>query len=243
MTRIFTSILLLSVLIARISSAQVGEIKSASTTSKSSENRRSSSGAGSSAFAYNFLFQVMFSEVVQWQQQKLQQRENVPTMVSLDVMLQTAIQPASYYIINPRIRGNWGLFSTDFRLNYILEEDIDGIKHLRTNDWQILQLNLVTTQNVTARIGGGIIQEAYGEKNTYTEWTTAIQIRPITSRLGGTAEYRGSEARKEVNAHVQYAFFTRGRMHAYVTAGAVFQRYYRQVNVWGLQGGVSFSVF
>jgi hypothetical protein len=244
MTRTFTATLLMGVLMVRLTSGQVNEIKSASSTPrKSSEIRQSGSGTTTNAFAYNFLFQLMFTQVVQWQQQKLQRREDVPSMVSLDVMFQSAVQPSNYYIINPRIRGNWGLFSTDFRINFIIEEDIDGPKHIRTNDWQILQVNLVTTRNVTARVGGGIIQEAYNDRDTYPEWTGALQFRPITTKVGGTIEYRGSEARKEANAHIQYALFTKRQLHGYLTAGVVFQQYYSKVNLWGIQGGITFSVF
>jgi hypothetical protein len=244
MTRTLTTTLLMGVLIVHLTNGQVNEIKRASSAPrKSSEIRQGGSSTSTNAFAYNFLFQLMFTQVVQWQQQKLQRREEVPSMVSLDVMVQTAVQPSSYYIINPRIRGNWGLFSTDFRINYIIEEDIDGPKHIRTNDWQVLQVNLVTTRDVTARVGGGIIQEAYGDKNTYPEWTGALQFRPITNKVGGTIEYRGSEMRKEANAHIHYALFTKKRLHGYLTAGAVFQRYYSKVNLWGLQGGITFSIF
>jgi hypothetical protein len=157
--------------------------------------------------------------------------------------LQTAVQPSSYYVINPRIRGNWGIFSSDFRLNYILEEDIEGVKYLRTNDWQILQLNLITTKEVTVRVGGGVIYEAFGQRNNYPEWTAGVHIRPFGEKLGGIVEYRGSEARKEVNAHLRYTFFERAKLHGYLTAGAVYQRYYSQINVWGMQGGIAMSIF
>jgi hypothetical protein len=241
MTRILLVTTMLFLLFTGMASAQVDEIKSASSKASREIGGGSSSG-GSGNFFVDFFFQFMFTEVIQAQQQKLQRRYEAPSMVSLDVMLQVAAQPSSYYIVHPRVRANWGLFSTDFRLNYLLEEAIDGTKYLRTNEWQVLQLNLVTTKDVTVRVGGGVIQEAFDMKQSYPEWTTGVHIMPH-SKIGGVAEYRGSEARKEISAHLRYAFFEKRRLHGYLTGGAVFQRYYSQVNVWGLQGGMVMSIY
>jgi hypothetical protein len=220
--------------------SQVGEIKSAS-SSKSSDSGSGSSVGGS--FMVDFFFQFMLGNMIQWQRATLDQKHEVPGTVSLDLMLQTAVQPSSYYIVNPRVRGNWGIFSTDYRMNFIVEESFDGIEYLQTNEWQVLQLNVANTRNFGFRIGGGFLQERFSERNTYAEFTGAIHIRPSGKRLSGIAEYRNSDARSEVNGHVRYSMFDRFRLHGYLTAGAVFQRYYQTVNVWGLQGGVAFSIY
>jgi hypothetical protein len=242
MFRILLVTLVILLLLTGIAGAQVDEIKGASASRSSGETRGGSSSGGSGACVFDFFVQLMFVEVIQAQQQKLQRRHEAPSMVSLDVMLQVAAQPSSYYIVHPRLRGNWGLFSTDFRMNYLLEEDIDGISYLRTSEWQVLQLNLVTTKDVTVRVGGGVIREIFGTKRSYPEWTGGVHIMPH-GKIGGVAEYRGAEARKEINAHLRYAFFEKGRLHGYLTAGAVFQRYYSQVDVWGLQGGMVMSIY
>jgi hypothetical protein len=239
MNKLSTGLIILCLSVISLAKAQVDEIKNSSSSHKS--DSRSSNNSGGAAV--NIFFQLMFNNIVQWQQAKLQQRSQVPSIVSLETMFQGAVQPSSYYIFNPRIRGNWGLFSTDFRFNYLVEEGIHEVKLLRTNDWQILQLNLVTSKDVTFRMGGGIMKEAFGVGNIYSEWTAALNIRPMNSRIGGFAEYRNSQARREVNAHLRYSFFEKGRLHGYLTAGGVFQRYYSSVNVWGLQGGVAFSLY
>jgi hypothetical protein len=242
MTRRCAAFLIIFCISAGGALGQVDEIKSSS--SGHSESKGSSGrNAGNSGVMTDFFFNFMFTEIIHLQQMKLQHRQDVPSMVSLDLMLQAAAQPSSYYIINPRIRANWGLFSTDFRVNYIVEEEIGGAKLLRTNDWQILQLNLVTTRDVSFSVGGGVLQEAFESRQSFPEWTTRLQIRPRGKKLGGIAEYRNSEARREVNGHLHYALFSRGACHAYLTAGAVFQRYYEAVNVWGLQGGVTLSIY
>lgn len=218
---------------------QVEEIKRAASAASSSvrfEGGGSSSLSGS-GIVVDIFFNLMFSGVVSLQQHRLHQREKIPAIVSLDLMLQGGGQPSSYYIIHPRIRGNWGLFSTDFRFNYLIEEDFDGMKHIRTNDWQVLQLNLISTRDVTIRIGGGVLHEAFEGTRSYGEWTAALQLQPAISKCGGTIEYRGSSPRKEVNAHLQYHLFDKGILHGFATAGVVYQRYYEDIKAWGLQGG------
>lgn len=228
-----------------LSYSQVDAIKRAASSAGSAviKSEGSSSSLQGSGVFVNLIFNLAFSEVVYAQQRRLEQKQNVPSTVSLDIMFQSAVQPSSYYILNPRIRGNWGLFSTDFRLNYLLEEDIDGVKHIRTDDWQILELNLVATRNATFRIGGGVMREAFGEERSYGEWTAALQIHPFNSRYGGGAEYRDAEVRKEVSGYMQYHLFDRGIVHGFATAGAAFQRYYDKINVWGMQGGLNLKLY
>jgi hypothetical protein len=238
----------LFVLIISISSnAQVNQIKSASSSHSSGAVSGGYSGdsynSAGSGFVADLIFNVMFGQVIQAQQQKLQRRHDVPTMVSFDLMVQAGAQPSVYYIVQPRIRANWALFSTDFRFNYLIEEDIDGPKHIRTNDWQILQLNLITTRTVTGRIGGGFIQEAYGGRNGFPEWTAAFTYQPHASRFGGMAEYRAANPRKEINGFLQYRIFDQRVVHGFATAGVVYQRYYQSITTWGMQAGLMLKIY
>jgi hypothetical protein len=229
-------------MLTTVAHAQVDEIKKASSSLRSTEvTPGSSSGTGN--FVIDIFVQLMLGEVINVQQQRLQRRHEIPSTVSVELLLQGAAQPSSYYVLNPRLRANWGLFSTDFRFNYLLEEDIDGIKYLRSNEWQILQINLITTKDVNFRVGGGVIQEAYGARNNFEEFTMALHLRPATGKFGGLAEYRHASMRREANAHVRYTFIEKQHVQACLTAGVVYQRYYSSISVWGFQGGVAFSVF
>lgn len=221
--------------------AQVDEIKSASRSS----GRRSAGGDGTSASAstVDFFFNIFFTGLVEAQIAKLQRRDEVPYMISLDVSMQSALQPSSYYIVNPRVRGNWGLFSTDFRLNYLIEEDLEGFKHIRTNEWQILEFNIITTKDVIWRVGGGFMQETYGGEHYYSEWTTMLQVHPAKSKIGGTLEYRNAEQRRELSGFARYHAIEHNALHGFLTAGLVYQRYYNAISVWGMQAGVVFSLY
>lgn len=241
MPRILT--LLVVMAISFCSFAQVNQIRSAS---RSGGGSRDTGGGGSSGggggFAADLVFNLMFGNIVAWQQHTLEKRHGQKTLLSVDAWTQVSGQASGYYIINPRIRANWGLFSTDYRMNYLLEEDFSGVKMISTSDWQILQLNVVTARDMTLRIGGGVIRERYEGKRSFPEWTAAVQIHPMDARLGGMVEYRGSEARQEVSGHLRYVF-AKGQLHPYLLAGIVYQRYYGEVSVGGFQAGIGISLY
>lgn len=220
--------------------AQVNAIKSASSAS-STEGRGGASSSG--GFIADFAFQFMFSNVVGWQEQTLSKRDVQRSLISIDGWVQGGGQPSSYYLLQPRVRANWGIVSSDFRLSYVIEEDFGEARHIRTTDWQLIQLNFVTEKDVTARVGIGMIWESFGQRNSYGEWTTAIHVHPFEKRLSGVAEYRWAEARKELNGHVRYALLEKKKIHPYLLFGAAFQRYYSEVNVWGIQGGIGISFY
>jgi hypothetical protein len=220
--------------------AQVSEIKQASSSVSS---RSDGSGAGGGGVVTDIIFNIVFGEIIQAQQQKLDRRNEVPGMISVDAIFQGTINPSSYYVLQPRVRGNWGLFSTDFRFNYLLEEGIGEIQHIRTNDWQILEFNVVTTRDAIFRVGGGVMHEAFGGGKSYVEWSTSLDLHPARWRVGCQAEYRDADVRKEVSASVAYHLFDQGTMHGFVTAGALYQKYYSSVEVWGIAGGMMVKLY
>ena len=233
--------LLTLLLAAEFAAAQVNEIKAArSSSSRLSENLSSVSSGGILA---DLLFNVVLGEVVRAQQERLKQIEEMPGMISLEAMVQVAAQPSSYYIIHPRVRANWGLFSTDFRFNYLVEENSGEMRHIRTDDWQIVQLNLVANPDMIFRIGGGIVHENYNEGDVHTELTAALQLHPRKWRVGTNGEYRIAEMREEISANLEYRLFEQRQLHGFATVGAVYQKYYSTVSAWGLQGGMLLKVY
>jgi hypothetical protein len=232
-------------LISCVATAQVDEIKEKSKSSTSEISRMVSSTTSSSdnSTGSNFLVDVVSFAFIGWQATKLQKKDSVPGMVSLELMTHVAIQPSTYYLINPRIRGNWGLVSTDFRFNYIIEESLEATRTLRTDDWQIIQLNLVTTRYVGFRLGVGILHEAYSGGDTFTESTAALTFQTRSLRWAGLVEHRWSEPRMEWNANVQKKIFESRVWHGYASFGFAYQRYYDSIDVWGVQLGVVVKVF
>ncbi|MBI1769394.1 MAG: hypothetical protein HYR67_13580 [Bacteroidetes bacterium] len=221
---------------------------------KSSENsgRKSEGGrSGSSGSGNVAIFFDVFRLIGAAQSDKLQKADSIKRLISLETFFQGAVQPSSYYLFNPRIRGNWGLFSTDFRMNYLIEDDHgNGTHDLTTFDWQILQLNLITTRNFTARVGGGNLYERFGDKQSFFEWTTGLSFYSNSQTIVANMEYRVAKdyitnavPRREINFSLEKQIFRTGSLRGYATVGGVYQRYYQSVSVWGLQAGFVMRIF
>jgi hypothetical protein len=246
---VFSFLLILDLMSAQ---AQVSDIKSASSSNASSGgggggDRRGGSG-NSAAFVY--LFADALNGLVSWQQYKLQKKELNPYLVSFDIISQVAIQPSRYYLYNPRIRGNWGLFSTDFRVNYLLQEKGNGTDDLSSIDWQILQFNVVTTRHVIGRIGGGFMKENFGGRQSFFESTYGVFVQSNNKKMGGSIEYRVAQdfttnvvPRRELSAQFEKRLFSSGYWNTYLTLGGLYQNYYEKISVWGIQVGLAFRVF
>jgi hypothetical protein len=236
------------VLVSLTAFAQVSDIKSSSKSNSSSRSSGGGSdrgGSGGNVFFFLDLFRVFGA----WQGHVLDKRPDVPQVVSLDLMMQSAIQPSQYYTFNPRVRGNWGILSTDFRWNVLIEETIDGPESLNTFDWQIAQLNFVNTRNVIVRAGAGFMQENFADRLSFFESSISSNLM-FDEGWGGFVEWRSAKdfvsqavPRREFNLQVQKQIFESGPWHGMVTGGLQFQRWYSTTNVWGIQGGFVLKLY
>ena len=237
------------VLLCQPAFSQVDEIKEAS--SKASKSRSSDSGSSASSTGDGFFHTVLFF-IPEWQKYKLHPDNllRYPSMVSLDMYAQGGYKEKAY-MFWPRVRANWGLFSTDFRANYLFEkDDTGGYKQLHTNDWQVLQLNITTSRLLTFRVGLGTMTEAFGDFNQYTEFTAGFGIHAPDQTNVFYAEYRDAyrsgldvKARIEFSAQYQHQVFNAGLLKGYLTAGVVYQKHYGTIDFWGVQAGLLFRVF
>lgn len=228
--------------------AQVGEIKKSSSANSASHGTGAESGGSSSGAS--FFFDIFFNGLGQWQKQRLQKESEQPSISSVEFYLQSAIQPSRYYVLWPRVRGNWGIFSTDFRINYLIEDDLDGYQHLSTSDWQIVQLNIIDSRYVTGRIGYGIMHENFSEGETFGEFGTMVFVHTPDHHVEGGLEYRvardyatGAVPRRECSVQLQRRVLSHGRLQGYVTGGGTFQRYYGATDVWGFTAGICMKIF
>lgn len=220
--------------------SQVDDIKTASRTS--SEKGSGGGSSAGSAIAVDIMLNSV-SILAEWQRVKLQQSPLNPRLVSIEASTMVTTQPSSYYIIHPRVRGNWGIFSTDFRLNYIIEEGIDGARMIRTSDWQVLELNIVSSPTATFYIGGGFITEAFEARTTNAEFSAALAMNPKRWPVGVRTEYRFSEPRLEWSAQIVRVLLDRDKATVEIGAGALWQQYYDSIDLWGFQAGLTVRLF
>jgi len=231
--------------------AQVEEIKEASAAasapSVSRRNQDYNSGSSSGLISDIFLF------LPHWQEYKLHpdNKQRYPSTISLEVFAPGGYKSSTTNFFWPRIRANWGLFSTDFRINYMFQKDDAGtVQRLQTNDWQMAEINITTSRFITFRFGVGSMTEAFGNFNQYTEWTLGFGIHAPDQSNMFYAEYRDAtkegldvKARIEFNAQYMHQLFQAGLFKCYLTGGVVYQKHYGTIDFWAAQAGLAFRFF
>ncbi len=188
----------------------------------------------------------------------LKKRKEIPEVVSLELMPHIGYAAPSSTLTLPRFRGNWGLFSTDFRFSNMIEYGTeDGTDYLNFIDWQVLELNFVITKPVIVRLGTGLMYECFAPKgsNTFLEHFLGIDVNLLDHKYLANAEARIAPAyeiyaipRIETNFRFNYRINKTPHMNAYAMAGLVYQNYYRNnstsfkgVEVWVAQIGMAFN--
>lgn len=204
-------------------------------------------------------FAVLFSEctaimvgaMATWHENLLENRDEDPTIVSLDILPHAAynIDPKyNSYIFSPRVRGTWGLFSTDFRFNLLIEYEENLGKTFKTFDWQILELNLLSFNAFNLRLGSGWLYN-YHSQNSYNEHFLGMELRLHDQFFLATMEGRsawdyegGGNVFHEATLRTSYRFVNYNRLYGYLTGGIVYQNHFMKIDYITLQAGFSFNI-
>jgi hypothetical protein len=240
--------------------AQVGGIKSGSDKNSTSPKNTSSEskdgsgcltdacGAACGSGCFNFIIDYAILGSVKLHKSIMAKRPEIPEVLSIELMPHIGFASPSSSLIIPRIRGNWGLFSTDFRYTNMMDfSHADSIEFYNTLDWQILELNMVVTNPVTFRVGTGIMKEFYSSQ-IFIEHFLGLDITSADRQYLGNAEFRiakdystGATPRIEGNLRFNYRILKTNNLNGYAMAGAIFQNYYGETNVWTMQTGLYFN--
>jgi hypothetical protein len=194
-----------------------------------------------------FCFDLAISGMIDLHKSYLKEKDDIPLVTSFDFIPQFGYHPPSSMVAMPRIRGNWGLFSTDARFTSLIEITSNGTDFYNTIDWQILQLNVLVTKPVILRIGSGLMYEIYSKK-TFSEHSLGLDIfledfkYRINNEFRITPDYTtGNIPRIEGSTTFNYAVLQSDNIDAYVLLGVLYQNYYLYVPVWSCLGGMAFN--
>jgi hypothetical protein len=165
---------------------------------------------------------------------------------SIELMPHVAYGSMQILSYVPRIRANFGLFSTDFRITSLNDMSDAEQGTYYTYDWQILQVNFVHTKHIGVYAGGGYLAEHTSTSvNKFFEFSLGVLLREY-GPWSGAVEYRNSDysdtgikVRQEGSARVSYTFLEKKPFYVNVTAGALLQNYYQSIPVWSGVGGFS----
>jgi len=247
-----------------LANAQVGGIKSGSdkntSTSKGGGDatKGGSNGTGCLGDAcasgcgngcLGFFIEDILVGGIKYHKEILQKKKDIPEVSSIELMPHFGYASPSSSLLLPRIRLNWGLFSTDCRFSNMIDFGTPGkIDYYNTLDWQILELNLVVTKPVIFRLGTGLMHEYYSSK-TFVEHFIGFDLASSDRQFTGNAELRiaedystGATPRLEGNLRYNYRIIQTNSLNGYATIGAVLQDYYGSTYVWTIQAGLLFSI-
>jgi hypothetical protein len=258
--RILSSLAILSLLfLYNASYAQVGDIKKEIETGK--ENGSSSSSGGSnngnynsgssgagSAFVGNIIGGIFIGigrGVGQLQRTTLEKKNSFPELISLETSLYTGLYPnENGNLYCPRIQGNWGIISSEFRYTYI--SDLSG--KLPTLEWQILKIN-IPINPVKISLGMGFVNiPEY--KSSYLETSARVDVWLWRRKINTFAEFRSTDDiipnkkfRQEFNFQVDYNIKSYGRFHISPMIGIRQQSYLEKYDQTYFIAGCNFRIY
>ena len=142
-------------------------------------------------------------------------------------------------LIQPQIRGNWGLFSTQLRYNRIFDDT--GV--LSTWDWQIIQFNFLNHEVIRWVVGLGLSHEIEFD-DTYFEGSSSLTIFLADRVWAPTLEYRftgDGTPRQEFSAILDFRPNNKNNIFNTFSAGFLHQNWYgEKFNM--LVAGVGFKI-
>ena len=240
--------------------AQVGDIKNEANKRKKAErsnqneNQTSNNGEIKSG-CVDGCMQLLFSAFVQLlkthHDSLMADRWKDPTVLSFDVMPHFGYSPDKNYAdFLGRIRGTWGVLSSDLRINYLTEYINNSADIYKTLEWQVLDLNFMFTDNFNFRIGTGIMYDYYLEKS-FNQHFLGIEIRMNEQGilLNGegrfTNDYNNKEQSNiynEFNGRLGFRILKAKHAWMYSNFGFLYQKYFDSVELLSLQAGLTINL-
>ena len=185
----------------------------------------------------------------------LNMRNLDPCLMSLDIEMNIAYSVHYEYGIKhyytyinylPHLRGNIGIFSTDFRFN-ILTEYADIPDSYRS--WELLfLLNLVPASGFKISLGTGLDYEVFTGKyynEHYLNFQFGVfQIRDYIDLETRIAVDYSTSLLPFIEAGIKYK--TRiihfDHLYAYIAFGGIYQNYYQAHEIWGASASLAFNI-
>lgn len=187
----------------------------------------------------------LLSMLIDWNEQWLDIRSDAPVAVGVELMLDASIVPIKYNIYRPRVRVNWGLFSTDYRYSILVEEKLGETDIYATHDWQILVMNPILTDYFAMRLGvGAVYEEVTG--NVFQDYNLGMDVYMFDQAVKFAAEGRYAynygariSPRTEVNGALKFRLLNNEKFKVYGGFNAFYARYYESIDLWSVGIGLN----
>jgi hypothetical protein len=262
--------IILSNIFINIGFGQIDDIKKKADKNKNNENKdkdkknSKSSGGGSCADGcfqscadgcFNIVIATFVEALLEKHKDIMANREKYPTALSLDIMPQAGMgvyfrNPSNntYEYALPRIHGNWGVLSTDLRLNYLTTYKNHTSDEYKTIEWNVLQINLFPDKDFKISIGSGMLYEYY-TNNYYNEhylgFEDSYRNRKFITTLEGrlSTNYKSPINFFEATFRGNYRILNFRHLAGYFSLGIIYQNYYSSIDLLMGQTGFMFTIY
>lgn len=158
-----------------------------------------------------------------------------------------------YFNVLPQIHGRWGVLSTDFRYNLLLDFQDFTVDAFKSWEWNIIQINIQPADEHLITFGTGIAFET-SSKSIYNENLFSYRYKTLDQMYFGQFTCRFSTDYSfyenstdaffftEINLNGGIKFLTTTHLFGYITFGLIYQNYYLSHNIFLAQGGLNFNI-
>lgn len=183
------------------------------------------------------------------QQEKIVARDSENDRItSFQATLDIGAVPNYSQVLIPRIRGNYGIFSSEMRFFDNIEKRLQSNEHYSTFDWQVLIFNLASHKNFNLSVGNGYMTEHYSGLH-FHEWSTTMDIYTnnrwrINFEVRTATDYKTRRnIRREATGGLYYAIKQTPKLSFYGNLKGFTAKYYDTVSLNSLMFGTSLTVY
>lgn len=224
-----------TVLLAQVSDVNknIKKDNNNSTTTKGSSSARSDNNpSGLGAGLIYFISDIFIGSIVNAQKAVLENKERYPERVSLEVFstFGTELTNSANYF-ETGIRGNWGVFATDFKYSYL--NDFTG--NLKSLDWQVIVFR-IPIKGFKIDYGLGFISlpdfdQSYFNSTIGFDWmfhTIGLNIRSHYQWSEQTS--LGSRYKKNFDFSIDFKMLTYNKLHINPRLLYSYQNYFEETD-------------
>ena len=199
-------------------------------------------------------FEVFTAFLIEHHKEILNFRDIDPSVLSLDLRANFAMglhhsMDTNYISVNylPGVRGNVGVFASDFRFNMLTEYTNDLPNSFKSWEWLFL-LNIEPVETFRITFGTGM-QKENSTGNMYNQHYLGFKVGTF-----GGKDYIMADTRLSVNYTTnQYPFFEGAISYntriidfdfaqVYIKIGGIYQNYYAAYDILAANGGLIFNL-
>ncbi len=146
----------------------------------------------------------------------------------------------------PEVRGNLGIFSTDFRFNMLTEYTNDFPNSFKS--WELLfLLNIIPDESFKIIFGSGIYNETFTDSyynENYLEFKIGMPNQHDFIDMDSRVVFDYSTSKLpffEGGIRYNTRIISFSHVYAYITLGAMYQNYYSSHDIWAARGGIALN--